>query len=143
MNKLKCRRCGLVNAQADLNCRRCGEDMDRRPRSSNAPRSPREAAKKSSWLYTILFLALIISAASYLFKGIEKSYDEINANELNQSQPPPNQQHEGLSDRSEADRKRAEAYRNAMQDSPGIAESQKRLNETRRLMQSDADKTKK
>ncbi len=143
MNKLKCRRCGLVNASTDTSCRRCGEETGGRRISSNARQSPREAAKKSSWIYTLLFLAVVISAASYLFKGFEKSYDEVNANELNRPQSQPKPKTDGHGPRAEEEQKRTGAYKNAVQKSSGLAESQKHVDETNKLMPAEPDKAKK
>ncbi|CAN5490927.1 hypothetical protein BH10ACI2_BH10ACI2_03980 [soil metagenome] len=143
MNKLKCRNCGLVNASSDATCRRCGEEMDKRRLLTNSRQSPREAAKKSSWIYTILFLAIAISAASYLFKGVEKSYDEVNAIELNRAKTQPKKPVNGLSTREEFEHQQTASYSNSMKRASGLSESQKHVDETKKLMQSEPDKTKK
>ena len=143
MKSLKCSECGLVNSSDDITCRRCGTETGKRRASTVRQLSPREAAKKSSWIYTILFIAVIIGAASYLFKGVEKSYDQVNANELNRAKSQPTPQPAGLSTREESDRKQIGSYNNAMQKASGLKEGQKHVDETKKLMQAEPDKANK
>ena len=140
MNRIKCGRCELVNLASDLYCRRCGEEIGRKGSQSRSPRGPHEAAKKSSWLYTLLFLALVGGVAYYLFSGFEKSYNDVKANDVNRIASQSKQQPEGLTSRSETDQKRAGQYKNAVQNSSGLAESQKHNEEVKKLMQPDQDK---
>jgi preprotein translocase subunit SecG len=126
-----------------MNCRRCGGKIGGENMRSNSPRGPRDAAKKSTWLYTILFIAVIIAAASYLFSGIEKSYNEVNVNELNRKASQPKPTSDGLGTRTEQDQKQAGQYKNAVANSPGLAESQKHFDETQKLMHPEQSKTRK
>ena len=103
---------------------------------------PREAAKNSTWLYTLLIIALLCGGAYYLLSGVEKSYDDVKANDVKRIAGQPKPPAEGLTNRTEADQKRAGQYKNAIQNSPGLAESQKRLEETQKLMQPDQTKPK-
>ena len=143
MNRMKCRYCELVNAVTDSSCRRCGEKIDGRNSVKIAPRGPREAAKKSSWLYTILFLGLIGAAWTYLFNGVERSYENVKTTDgirvANQVKPQP----ERLSSRSEQDQKRVGQYKNALANSPDLATSQKHNEEVQKLMQPDQGNTRK
>ena len=139
MNRTKCSRCGLVNLVSDLSCRRCGHEN--RPKNSynSSPMSPREAAKRSSFLWTALFLALIGGAAYYLFYGFERSLNEVNGTDANRvAEQQANKPSAPLS-RTEYEHQRAGQYGNAVQNSPGLAESQKRLNETKKLMQPETN----
>ena len=97
---------------------------------------PREAAKGSSqWLYTLLFLTLIGGIAYYLFSGVEKSYDHVKATEANR--PGANVKPQT---RSELQEKQKQNYTTAIQKSQGLAESQKRTEETQKLMQTGQGK---
>ena len=141
MHSEKCNYCSLVNLASDTVCRRCGHELSVGNRKSNAPRSPREAAKSGSWLYTILFLTLIGGVAYYLFSGVEKSYSDVKASEANRISAQPKQQ-AGLS-RSEMDKQRAGQYGNAVQNSPGLATSQKHNEEIKQLMQAGSNQPQK
>lgn len=132
MNKIKCTKCGLVNLASDYDCRRCGHDMGTRFMVSSQRIGPREAAKSSSWLYTLLFLALIGGGAYYIFSGVEKSYEDIQGNETKRQASQPT---DGLSTRSEYEQRQKQNYKTAIQNSQGLAESQKRTEETQKLMQ--------
>ncbi len=143
MNRIKCGRCDFVNLASDSFCRRCGEEIGRNNTQSYSSRSPREAAKRSSWLYTLLFLALVCGGAYYMFSGVERSYDNIKANEVNRIAAQPKQPTEGLSSRGEQDKKRAGQYGNSIQNSQGLSESQKHNEEVKKLMQSEQNKMRK
>lgn len=133
MNKIKCTKCGLINLPEDYDCRRCGHDMGTRFMTSSQRIGPREAAKSSSqWLYTLLFLALIGGGAYYIFSGVGKSYDEVKANEANRLASQPT---DGLSTRSEYEQRQKQNYKTAISNSQGLAESQRRNEETQKLMQ--------
>lgn len=132
MNKVKCTKCGLVNLAEDYDCRRCGHDMGTRFMTSSQRIGPREAAKSSSWLYTLLFLAVIGGGAYYLFSGVEKSYDNIKAGENKRLASQPT---DGLSTRSEFEQRQQQNYKSAISNSQGLSESQKHNEETKKLMQ--------
>ena len=138
MNKIKCTKCGLVNLAEDYDCRRCGHDMGTRFMVSSQRIGPREAAKSSSWLYTLLFLALIGGVAYYLFSGVEKSYDSVKTTETNRPGAQINPQ-----TRSEFQERQKQNYVTAVKNSQGLAESQKHTDETQKLMQSIQDKPQK
>ncbi len=101
---------------------------------------PREAAKSSSWLYTLLFLALIGGAAYYIFSGVEKSYSDVKAVEANRFNEQSKQQANTTRTRSEFEQQQKQNYKTAIQNSAGLAESQKRTEETQKLMQPSQDK---
>ena len=132
MNKIKCTKCGLVNVESDYDCRRCGHDMGTRFMTSSQRIGPREAAKSSSWIYTLVFLALIGGVAYYLFSGVEKSFDEVKVGETKRLASPPT---EGLSTRSEYEQRQKQNYKTAISNSQGLAESQKHNEDVKQLMQ--------
>ncbi|MFN0278267.1 MAG: hypothetical protein ACKVRN_06655 [Pyrinomonadaceae bacterium] len=135
MNKIKCRKCGLVNLASDYDCRRCGHDMGTRFMVSSQRIGPREAAKSSSWIYTLLFIALIGGGAYYIFSGVEKSYDDVQATETNRLNSQANLPANAPRTRTEFEDKQKHNYKTAIQNSQGLAESQKRMEETQKLMQ--------
>ena len=101
---------------------------------------PREAAKSSSWLYTLLFLALIGGIAYYLFSGVERSYTDVKTIESNRFGGQPMN---GARTRSEFEERQKQNYVTAIKNSQGLAESQKHTEETQKLMQSIENKTQK
>ena len=136
MNKITCKNCGLVNLASDYDCRRCGYDMGTRFMVRSQRIGPREAAKSSSqWLYTLLFLALIGGVAYYLFSGVEKSYNEVKT--IEQTRPGANV---APQTRSQFQEKQKQNYTTAIKNSQGLAESQKRTEETQKLMQTGQQK---
>ena len=142
MNKNKCGRCELVNPASETFCRRCGEEIGGKSTQSRSARGPREAAKRSSWFYTLLFLALVGGGAYYMLSGVERSYDTLKVNEVNRIAAQPKQP-EGLSSRSEQDQKRAGKYSTAVQNSQGLPTSQKHNEDIKQLMQPEQSNTRK
>lgn len=143
MNKITCKNCDLVNLASDYDCRRCGYDMGTRFMVSSQRIGPREAAKSSSWLSTLLFLTLMGGAAYYIFSGVEKSYDNVKASETNRLGAQSKQQMDGARTRSEFEEKQKQNYKTAIQNSQGLSESQKHNEETQKLMQTAQDKAQK
>lgn len=138
MSSTKCRDCGFPGSVADRLCRRCGKAFV----IVHASRinGPREAAKRSSWLYTLLIITLLVGCAYYLFNGVEKSYDQVNADEVNRMAAQPRQSSSPLTSRIDYDHRRAEPYKNAVANSPGLATSQKHNDEINNLIQPGGQK---
>ena len=130
MSSNKCRNCGLVNPVSDRACRRCGYELPRRA----ARHKGSSETKGSSLLYTLLAVALLGGAAYYLFKGFEKSYQQISATEANRLAAQPNVSPAPFTSRTESDNKRAEPFKNAIANNPNIAAVEKRNEEHKRLM---------
>lgn len=122
----------MANLASDYDCRRCGHDMGTRFMVSSQRIGPREAAKSSSWLSTLIFLALIAGGAYYLFSGVEKSYDDVKTNETKRLASQPT---DGLSTRSEYQQRQKQNYKTAVSNSQGLAESQKHNEEVKQMMQ--------
>lgn len=133
MDRIKCRNCDFVNFATDYQCRRCGNGLGQKAAQSSSGRSPRQAAKESSSFYTIVGVLIAIAIGAYFYSGVQKSVNTVQANDQNRLASQANQKSEPLS-RTEYDQKRAGQYGNAIQDSPGIAASQKRLAEQQKLM---------
>jgi hypothetical protein len=131
MNKMTCKKCGLVNLAEDYDCRRCGHDLGTRFMVSSQRIGPREAAKSSSqWLYTLLFFGLIGGVAYYLFSGVEKSYEDVKR--IEQTRPGANI---APQTRSQFQESQKQNYTTAIKNSGGLAESKKHTEETEKLMQ--------
>jgi hypothetical protein len=136
MNKITCKNCGLVNLESDHDCRRCGHDMGTRFMTSSQRIGPREAAKSSSWLYTLLFIALIGGVAYYLLSGVERSYDNVKSVEVNRPGVQVNKPADTLGTRSQFEQQQKQNYATAIKNSQGLAESQKHNEETEKVMES-------
>jgi hypothetical protein len=81
-------------------------------------------------------VVLIGGAAYYLFSGIEKSYDQIKADERKATAVPANQKAEPLTSRAESDQKRTQPFKNSIQNSPGLTAAANHTAETQKLMDS-------
>lgn len=138
MTSNKCKKCGLVNAASDRGCRRCGEPFEQK--HAGNPRSPRDAAKASSSIYTLLAVVLLGGAAVYLFNGFEHSYSDIQSNEAKRLAAQPQQTPMPLTSRAEYDQRRTEPYKNAVANSPNLAASQKHNDEVKQLVQPPSGK---
>ncbi len=136
MSSSKCSKCGLVNSFSEIICRRCRNALLISP--SGGTYGPREAAKRSSFLYTLLFLTLIAGCAYYLFSGVEKSYEQINASEANRLAAQPKTSPLPLAPRPEYDQRRTQPYKNAVANSPDLTTSQKHNDEVKRLMETNS-----
>lgn len=133
MDGTKCGNCELINLGSDVFCRRCGCELGRKAAYRTAPRIPRQAAKQFSYFYTIVAIGIIGAIAAYFYFGLQQSVNQVTANDNRRLASQANQKAEPLS-RTEYDQKRTVPYKNAIQDSHGLAASQKRLEETEKLM---------
>lgn len=134
MSAIRCNSCEELNHSSIAVCRKCG-----RARSEYTPPSrpvgPRAAAKRSSWLYTVLFIALICAGAHYLYGGFMRSFERVQTTDYNGVRPQAIQSPPALTTRAESDRQRITPFKAAIQTSPGLAQADKRLAETQKLMQ--------
>jgi hypothetical protein len=92
------------------------------------------AAKRGFPFFSIILVGAAIAIFAYFYVAIKHEMSEIQASEANRLATQAKQPDAGLS-RSEADKKRAGQYGNAIQNSPALAESKKRTEETQKLMQ--------
>lgn len=133
MNSIKCKSCSLVNLSSDLHCRRCGHVLAANSSSYNT-QSPRMAARRGFPFASIILVAAAIGIFAYMYLGIKSEMTQIQSSEANRIATQAKQPEGGLS-RSDADKKRSGQYGNAIQNSPALAESKKRTEETQKLMQ--------
>ena len=133
MSSHKCSNCGLVNAIHDLACRRCGcLIVDKQTTGS---RGQRAATGSRSFLYTLLAIAIFGGVGYYLVNGFEKSYDQVQKDEIKRLAAQPKVSPAPLITRADSDQQRVDAYKNAVANSPNLATSQKHNDEIKQLMQ--------
>ncbi len=135
MKGIKCSSCGLTNFGSELFCRRCGSGIGQFTATRSKKRNPREEAKQSSWLYTILIIVLIAGGAYYLYGGFLKSFEEVQSPVPVQTKTPAPNPQPALTSRTESDKQRTVPFKNAIQNSQGLSEADRRLAETQKLMQ--------
>lgn len=133
MTSAKCRHCSLVNPSSETHCRRCGHSLASGV-SSYDKNSPRVAARRGFPFFSLLLITAAVGFFAYVYMGIRSEMGQTEANEVKRVAAQPKQPDAGLS-RSEADKKRAGTYGNAIQNSPALAQSQKHVQETEKLMQ--------
>jgi hypothetical protein len=85
--------------------------------------------------YTLLAVALVGSAIVYVFSGFEKSYEQIGASEANRVAKQPKTQPVDQT-RSQFEKEQVRHYGVAIQNSNGLAQSQKHVDEVNKLMAS-------
>ena len=136
MDKVKCRNCGLVDAIGESTCRRCGEAHA--GFSQNRVKEPVSSIRQPIPMLRIAGVAIAAIAAYYYFGANPKgSTDPSAANQsIQKPQPQPT-----LSLRAEHEQRQKGAYKTAIQNSPGLAGSQKHVEETQRLMQGEPAKS--
>lgn len=127
MDKVKCKDCGLVDIAGESHCRRCGSELYQTRGKKGL------AAKRTSFgSMSLLRIAGIVIAAYAVYAYLGQPQSDPAANPINRSQPQPT-----LSLRAEHEQRQTGSYKTAIQSSQGLAESQKRLEETQKLMQSE------
>ena len=129
MNGSKCSKCGLVNLESDLTCKRCDSPTWTTGKSTG----PTLGSMFKSAFYTILALALVGSAAMYIFSGVERSYDQVGASETKRLASQPKVQPTEQT-RTQFEKQQAGHYGTAVQNSNGLAQSQKHNEEIDKLM---------
>jgi hypothetical protein len=133
MPNSKCRSCGLVNMASDTICRRCQADIVIKPKRSDN-RGPRASAGRSTQrLWSLLALVITGAVAWYLYKGVERSYEQVQANEAVRTSAQANQGPAPLG-RTQYDQQRAGQYGNAVQSSQGLNSSRQHTDEINKLM---------
>jgi hypothetical protein len=85
--------------------------------------------------YTLLAVALVGSAVVYVFSGFEKSYEQIEASEANRTAKQPKTQPVDQT-RSQLEKEQVRHYGVTIQNSNGLAQSQKHVDEVNKLMAS-------
>ena len=131
MPNSKCSHCGLVNSPSDFECRRCQSQLHKN--LSTRDKGPREAARRSSPLWTLLIITVISAGSWYLYIGIEKSFEQVGADDVNRVAQQPKPNNPPLS-RTQYDQQGSGQYGNAVQGSQSLNASQQHTNEINKLM---------
>lgn len=134
MNGTRCTECGLLNLASDEACRRCDRKLNNwRPPPSSVV-SPRESAKRSTWLYTLLFVTLVAGGAHYLYSGFMKSFEQVNTTDPVNARPGANIPAQRLT-RSESDQKAVAPFKAAIGNSEGLSQAANHNADMQKLMQ--------
>jgi hypothetical protein len=120
----------LVDHASEPYCRRCGAELTQPKRPFR--RGPREKARRG-FPYSLIVIGAVIAFFMYIYSGIQKELGHINADEAKRAATAPPAKQPGLT-RTQQDQQRAGQFKNAVQNAPAIASSQKRLAETEKLM---------
>jgi hypothetical protein len=130
MNSIKCKNCGLNNFPTDIECRRCRTSFQK----SSKVKEERSRSRFSIW--SLLLLALLAGVAYYAYDGTLSSMDKVNANDAKRvaSQPAERPLAPGLS-RTEYDRQKSQTYGDAVRGSQSLADHDKNIQRTEKMMQ--------
>ena len=128
MIRTKCSRCGLINLESDLTCRRCGTQVG----NFAVVHKRTEPSKAVSWSYYLLALALVGSAAAYIYSGLENSYTQVERSETNRLAQQANSQPVDQT-RSQFEKQQTGHNGSAIQNSNSLAQSQKHVDEVQKL----------
>src|SRR4030095_8964577 len=130
MNSIKCKNCGLTNFPNDPECRRCGNSF------LKSPKAKKEKTPTRFSVWTLLLLAFFTALAYYVYTGTLQSMEQVNTNEAKRtaSQPAERPVAPGLS-RSEYDKQKTQTYAGAVRDSQSLADHNKHIQETEKVMQ--------
>jgi hypothetical protein len=130
MISIKCKNCNLVDHASEPYCRRCGAELAQPKQPFR--RGPREKARRG-FPYSIIVIGAVIAFFMYIYTGIQNEMSQIEMNEAKRAATTPRSNQPGLT-RTQQDKERAGQFKNAIQNAPALASSQKRLAETEKLM---------
>src|SRR5436305_825406 len=122
MDGSKCGHCGLINMDTDSTCRRCGEEIGQITWKSSKRVGPRDRARRSSPLWSLLALTIIGAAIYYVFAGAERSFESVGQTTPGTPIAPARQS-------------QPTAYKTAVQNSNGLATGQNHTAEIQKLTQ--------
>lgn len=133
MNVYKCRNCHLVNKSSFEECQRCGYELVAPPGKTAVQKAPSTGPS----LPVKLAICCVLGFVAYSYFGGSGNVDQTAV----PAKKPATQPQPTLSLRSEYEQRQTGAYKNAVQSSPNLAQSQKRSEETQKLMQSEPVKS--
>lgn len=127
MRSAKCPHCGLANYSTDVECRRCGKLLYRPTDRVVTDKPPRRNA-----LISLLIFTALAVGGYYIYTGMRSAITHVGENETKRvaAQPKTPAQQSRAAD----DRQRAQRVANAVNISPALAEHQKRVQETERMV---------
>ena len=131
MESIRCRNCHLVNTSTHAKCRRCGIEL-----AAKTVKGPKQPTGGYS-LPVKVVIAGAVAFVAYSYFGGESAAPPSNPAQANHAaaQPKPT-----LSLRSDYEQQQKTSYKTAIHSSSGLAQSQKRLEETQKLMQTEPAK---
>lgn len=130
MKSIKCPHCGLSNYSTDVECRRCRKLLYRPTDRIVSDKPPRR-----NGLITLLIFAALAAGGYYIYSDMQASVSKVGANEAKRvaAQPGQQPQQSGLS-RTVQDRERSQRVANAVGASNSLAEHERRVRETEKMM---------
>jgi len=127
MSSTKCKNCGLTNFAYDEACRRCGVPFLQKPKRK--AKTPRRFSFGS-----LLIVAFTAGFAYYLYQGMQKSADDVYADELKRIEEQKKDKTAGLS-RSEYEKQRTGTYFQAVKSSNSLSAHNEHIAETQKAME--------
>ncbi len=135
MNSVKCPICQLVNLETDFSCRRCGNAL--RSSASGYNSTPKGPRKEIS-IFSIILIGAVIAFVAWAYSNIQKEMIDIDAQRF--ASQPTQANGQPFTTRKAAEQQRTGAYANAVQNAPALAEHQKRVRETEKMVQNTSVK---
>jgi hypothetical protein len=132
MSSIRCKNCGLTNFAHEERCKRCRNSLYQQA----ATRKAKQPRRFSIWSFVII--ALVAGFAYYAYYGVQKSTDEVYANEMKRLEQQKTDKTAGLS-RSEYEKQRAGTYGSAIQNSNSLAAHTQHVKDTEKLIQTAAN----
>ena len=128
MNSIKCKKCSVMNFSDAVVCARCGAYLLRMS-------SEKEKPKLRFSFAALLAFAIVGAILYYIYDGLQKSMDEVNAREANRTAVQPRQTPSGLT-RTESERQHSSQVGTAIQNSNSLSQTQKHNEEIRKMTES-------
>ena len=127
-SSIRCNNCGLTNFAYEDRCKRCRQSLIEQ-KSKKRAKQPRRFS-----IWSLVIVALVGGFAYYAYNGIQKSTDELYANEMKRIDQQKTDKTAGLS-RSEYEKQRTGTYGSAIQNSNSFAAHNQHIKDTEKLMQ--------
>jgi hypothetical protein len=127
MSSIKCKSCGLTNFASDAECRRCGNPFLQSPQ--------RDKQSRRFSLVTLLIVAAVAFGVYYVFIGMKQPVGEVTTNDANRVAEQPARQELSGESRMTLDRQRANHIGNTMNVNPSLDAHQKRVEDSKKMME--------
>ena len=129
MNSITCKNCGLKNFPLDTECKRCGYSFVAYTRRKTTAK-PRRFS-----VWSLLMIAMVLGVVYYFYDGVQRSMQEIEANEAKRvAAQLPRQRVPGRS-RTQSDQQRTATYADAVKNSSSLNAHQQRVKDTEKAVQ--------
>ena len=127
-SSIRCKNCGLTNFSYEERCKRCRSFLAEQA----AKRKEKRPRRFSIWSFVIV--AMVGGFAYYAYSGIQKSTEEVYANDMTPIEDEKKNKNAGLS-RTEYEKQRTGSYASAVQNSNSLAAQNQHIQDTEKLMQ--------